>query len=35
MSEISLSELYSDMQAEMLQTLNTGASAFKHIPLVA
>lgn len=30
MSEISLSELYSDMQAEMLQTLNTGASAFKH-----
>ncbi len=30
MSEISLSELYSNMQAEMLQTLRTGAAAFTH-----
>ncbi|MCF2661779.1 DUF6602 domain-containing protein [Pseudoflavonifractor phocaeensis] len=30
MSEINLSELYSNMQAEMLQTLRTGAAAFTH-----
>lgn len=30
MSEISLSDLYSNMQAEMLQTLHTGSVPFAH-----
>lgn len=30
MQEINLSELYAGMQAEMLQTFQTGAGAFKH-----
>ncbi len=30
MQEVNLSELYADMQAEMLQTIRTGAGAFNH-----